>query len=115
MPWIIGISQPTVALIRNVGHMVLFLVNVLAWAVSGLTRLSNNCISSALGPRLLWSSEIPEVFPISDWVAMLEHGKIIAMAPSKEFLNTKYPAGREFIFVKEQPVVRWCMRGPTTW
>jgi len=49
----------------------------------------------------LWAAEIPEIFPISDWVAMLKHGKIIAMAPSKEFLYTKYPAGREFIFVKE--------------
>jgi len=32
----------------------------------------------------LWAAEIPEIFPISDWVAMLKHGKIIAMAPSKE-------------------------------
>jgi len=33
MHWVIGIGQHTIALIRNVGHMVLFLVNALAWAV----------------------------------------------------------------------------------
>lgn len=37
---------------------------------------------------------------------MLKPGKIIAMAPSNEFLNTKYSAGREFIFLKEEPVAR---------
>jgi hypothetical protein len=82
--------------------MVLFLVNALAGRFSGwpgyrITVFHRLYVLVCCGPPRL-----PEVFPISDWVAMLKHGKIIAMAPSKEFLNTKYPsAGREFIFVKE--------------
>jgi phospholipid/cholesterol/gamma-HCH transport system ATP-binding protein len=45
------------------------------------------------------SHEIPEVFPISDWVAMLKDGKIIAMNPSDEFQRTSDPIVREFISV----------------
>ena len=45
------------------------------------------------------SHEIPEIFPISDWVAMLKNGKIIAMCPSDEFQQTADPVVREFISV----------------
>jgi phospholipid/cholesterol/gamma-HCH transport system ATP-binding protein len=45
------------------------------------------------------SHEIPEIFAISDWVAMLLKGKIAAMAPSKEFQQTTNPEIREFISV----------------
>jgi phospholipid/cholesterol/gamma-HCH transport system ATP-binding protein len=45
------------------------------------------------------SHEIPEVFGISDWVAMLNKGKIVLMAPSAEFQATTDPAVREFITV----------------
>lgn len=45
------------------------------------------------------SHEIPEIFSISDWVAMLKEGKIAAMAPSKEFQQTTDPAILEFISV----------------
>lgn len=45
------------------------------------------------------SHEIPEVFLISDWVAMLKSGRIAAMAPSAEFINTTDPEVREFIGV----------------
>jgi phospholipid/cholesterol/gamma-HCH transport system ATP-binding protein len=47
------------------------------------------------------SHEIPKVFFISDWVAMLKNGKIVAMAPSGEFQRTKDPVVREFISVGE--------------
>ena len=50
---------------------------------------------------IMVSHEIPEVFPISDWVGMLKHGKIIAMAPSKEFQHLKDPRVQEFISVGE--------------
>lgn len=43
------------------------------------------------------SHEIPEIFTISDWVAMLRDGAIAAMAPSAEFQRTPDPAIREFI------------------
>ena len=52
------------------------------------------------------SHEIPEIFGISDWVAMLKHGKIIAMAPSKEFQKIEDPAVREFISVNEENIVQ---------
>ncbi len=52
------------------------------------------------------SHEIPEIFGISDWVAMLKHGKIIAMAPSKEFQKIADPAVREFISVNEDSAVQ---------
>src|SRR5213083_1650357 len=37
---------------------------------------------------IMVSHEIPEIFSISDWVAMLKDGKIAAMAPSAEFQRT---------------------------
>lgn len=45
------------------------------------------------------SHEIPEVFGISDWVAMLREGKIVLMASSAEFQRTTEPGVREFITV----------------
>jgi phospholipid/cholesterol/gamma-HCH transport system ATP-binding protein len=45
------------------------------------------------------SHEIPEVFGISDWVAMLRRGKIAAMAPAAEFVRTTDPEIQEFISV----------------
>jgi phospholipid/cholesterol/gamma-HCH transport system ATP-binding protein len=45
------------------------------------------------------SHEIPEVFGISDWVAMLKEGRIALMAPSAEFQRTTDPGVREFITV----------------
>ncbi|WP_447974242.1 ABC transporter ATP-binding protein [Nitrospira sp. Kam-Ns4a] len=54
----------------------------------------------ALGfTAVMVSHEIPEIFVISDWVAMLKEGKIVAMAPSAEFQRTTDPAVREFISV----------------
>lgn len=48
---------------------------------------------------IMVSHEIPEVFGISDWVAMLHEGVIAAMEPSAEFQRLKDPAIREFISV----------------
>ncbi len=45
------------------------------------------------------SHEIPEIFSISDWVAMLEQGQIAAMAPSADFQRITDPTIREFITV----------------
>ena len=45
------------------------------------------------------SHEIPEIFGISDWVAMLRKGKIALMAPTAEFVKTTDPEIREFISV----------------
>jgi phospholipid/cholesterol/gamma-HCH transport system ATP-binding protein len=45
------------------------------------------------------SHQIPEIFGISDYVAMLKHGKIAAMAKSAEFQRTTDPEIREFISV----------------
>jgi phospholipid/cholesterol/gamma-HCH transport system ATP-binding protein len=45
------------------------------------------------------SHEIPEIFSISDYVAMLKQGRIAAMAPAREFLDTADPDVREFISV----------------
>jgi phospholipid/cholesterol/gamma-HCH transport system ATP-binding protein len=45
------------------------------------------------------SHEVPGIFGISDWVAMLREGKIALMAPSAEFQATTDPAVREFITV----------------
>jgi len=45
------------------------------------------------------SHEIPEIFGISDWVAMLLQGRIAAMAPASEFQQTTDPEIREFISV----------------
>jgi phospholipid/cholesterol/gamma-HCH transport system ATP-binding protein len=43
------------------------------------------------------SHQIPEIFGISDYVAMLKQGKIAAMAESGEFQRTTDPDIREFI------------------
>ena len=51
------------------------------------------------------SHEIPEVFGISDYVAMLLDGVIVEMAPSDEFQRTRHPAVREFINVGGMPEV----------
>ncbi|MGA6828090.1 ABC transporter ATP-binding protein [Nitrospira sp. NS4] len=45
------------------------------------------------------SHEIPEIFGISDYVAMLKRGRIAAMAPAAEFQRTTDPEIREFISV----------------
>jgi len=45
------------------------------------------------------SHQIPEIFGISDWVAMLRRGKIAAMAPAAEFMRTSDPEIKEFISV----------------
>lgn len=45
------------------------------------------------------SHEIPEIFGISDYVAMLKQGRIAAMAPALEFQRTADPDIREFISV----------------
>ncbi len=45
------------------------------------------------------SHEIPEIFSISDWVAMLRKGRIAAMAPSAEFVKTADQEIQEFISV----------------
>ncbi len=45
------------------------------------------------------SHEIPEIFGISDWVAMLKKGRIAEMAPAAEFSRTTDPEIREFISV----------------
>jgi phospholipid/cholesterol/gamma-HCH transport system ATP-binding protein len=45
------------------------------------------------------SHEIPEIFGISDYVAMLKRGRIAAMAEPAEFQQTTDPEIREFISV----------------
>jgi phospholipid/cholesterol/gamma-HCH transport system ATP-binding protein len=55
---------------------------------------------------IMVSHEIPEIFSISDWVAMLKDGKIAAMAPSAEFQRTTDPAIREFIAIDGMTTVR---------
>ena len=51
------------------------------------------------------SHEIPKIFQLSDWVAMLKDGKIAAMAPSAEFQSISDPVVQEFISVGElEPV-----------
>lgn len=45
------------------------------------------------------SHEIPEIFGISDYVAMLLDGVIAEMAPSEQFQRTRHPGVREFINV----------------
>ncbi len=47
------------------------------------------------------SHEIPKIFPISDWVAMLKNGKILAMERSAEFQRLSDPLVREFISVPD--------------
>ncbi len=43
------------------------------------------------------SHEIPEVFGISHWVAMLLNGKIAEMSPAEEFVRTTNEEIREFV------------------
>ena len=50
---------------------------------------------------IMVSHEIPEIFSISDWVAMLKNGKVIAMAPSRDFTQLKDPVVQEFISLGE--------------
>ena len=50
------------------------------------------------------SHEIPEIFSISDWVAMLKDGKVAAMAPSQSFQRLADPIVQEFISVGIAPV-----------
>lgn len=45
------------------------------------------------------SHEVPEIFAISDWVAMLHEGRIAAMATAEEFQRLEDPLIREFISV----------------
>ena len=48
---------------------------------------------------IMVSHEIPKIFQLSDWVAMLKEGKIVAMAPSAEFQRIADPVVQEFISV----------------
>ena len=48
---------------------------------------------------IMVSHEIPEIFSLSDWVAMLKNGKILAMERSDEFQRLSDPLVREFISV----------------
>ena len=50
------------------------------------------------------SHEIPEIFSISDWVAMLKNGKVTAMAQAEEFQRLNDPVVQEFISVDAAPV-----------
>ncbi len=49
------------------------------------------------------SHEIPEIFEISDYVAMLLDGVIAEMATSEQFQRTRHPGVREFINVGRRP------------
>src|SRR5712692_11562171 len=49
------------------------------------------------------SHEIPEIFGISDYVAMLLDGVIAEMAPPEQFQRTRNPGVREFINVEPKP------------
>jgi len=51
------------------------------------------------------SHEIPEIFGISDYVAMLKRGRIVAMLPAAEFQRTTDPEIKEFISVGEPAAV----------
>lgn len=48
---------------------------------------------------IMVSHEIPKIFTISDWVAMLKNGKVLAMERSAEFQRLSDPLVREFITV----------------
>lgn len=48
---------------------------------------------------IMVSHEIPEIFGISDFVAMLRKGKIVAMAPPEEFVKTADQEIQDFISV----------------
>lgn len=45
------------------------------------------------------SHEIPEIFFLSDYVAILKQGRIAVMAPPAEFIQTTDPEIQEFISV----------------
>ncbi len=51
------------------------------------------------------SHEIPEIFGFSDYVAMLREGRIAAMGPTREFVQTDDPGIKEFISVAGPPMV----------
>jgi phospholipid/cholesterol/gamma-HCH transport system ATP-binding protein len=51
------------------------------------------------------SHEIPEIFDISDYVAMLLDGVIAEMAPPGQFQRTQHPGVREFINVGPRPEI----------
>jgi phospholipid/cholesterol/gamma-HCH transport system ATP-binding protein len=50
---------------------------------------------------IMVSHEIPEIFSISNWVAMIKNGKILAMERSDEFQRLSDPLVREFISVPQ--------------
>ncbi|MDH5585056.1 MAG: ABC transporter ATP-binding protein [Nitrospirota bacterium] len=54
---------------------------------------------------IMVSHEIPKIFSISDWVAMLKNGKVLAMARSAEFQRLQDPLVREFISVPNATMI----------
>ncbi len=50
---------------------------------------------------IMVSHEIPKIFLISDWVAMLKNGKILAMERSADFQRLSDPLVHEFISVPD--------------
>ncbi len=54
---------------------------------------------------IMVSHEIPKIFPISDWVAMLKNGRILAMARSAEFQRLSDPLVQEFISVPNATMI----------
>ena len=54
---------------------------------------------------IMVSHEIPKIFPISDWVAMLKNGRILAMARSAEFQRLSDPLVQEFISVPNAAII----------
>jgi len=50
---------------------------------------------------IMVSHEIPEIFSISNWVAMIKNGKILAMERSDQFQRLSDPLVREFISVPQ--------------
>lgn len=52
---------------------------------------------------IMVTHEIPEMFTFSDYVGMIRDGKIVAMAPTAEFIRTTDPNIREFISVAGPP------------
>lgn len=55
---------------------------------------------------IMVSHEIPKIFPISDWVAMLKNGKILAMERSVDFQRLSDPLVREFIMIPNDMAIR---------
>ncbi len=69
----------------------------------------------ALGfTAVMVSHEIPQIFAISDWVAMLRGGTIAAMAPPAAFQQTADPDIHEFITV-DNPLARPARGGRREW